>query len=126
MLVKVYTPELKPAVLYLMSTHDMPKLGFELPKLGLVVMTDEGGSVPVCAGFLRAVEGGSYIMDSLVSNKKLKTEQRHQGMELLWPALLSLAGSHSVLGFSTDGGTQARAIAHGFTALPHTVYSLTR
>lgn len=101
----------------------------QLPKLGFVVYL-EGRDVDrceaVCAGFLREVEGGTYLFDSLISNPKLNSKQRAEGMAMLWKAVLDAAGGCSVLGFTINEQTMQRAEDAGFKRLPHVVYSLTR
>lgn len=128
MRVERYVPHLRPCMEHLTSTHNIPDLGIGLPKLGIVVFKDntDDMSVPVCAGFLREVEGGAYMFDSLISNKKLNSEQRHQGMTQLWAALLELAGNSYVFAMTVDEGTKQRGETLGFVALPHTTYEYKR
>lgn len=93
--------------------HELPNL----PALGFIVSS--GGPL-VCAGFLRKVEKGPYIVDSLISNPKMDSELRNEAMSLLWPALIEAAGDKGILGFTIDYGTKQRAVANGFAELPYT------
>ncbi len=128
MVVNVYGPQFSAAIEFMLKTHGINKMDFRLPKLGFIVMHEISGDVlvPVCAGFLREVEAGPYLFDSLVSNADLNSEQRAAGMSLLWDAVLAKAGDRSVLGFTVDDSTLQRATGLGFVPLPHTVLSLTR
>lgn len=98
----------------------------QLPKLGFVVYAEReayDSYDAVCAGFLREVEGGSYMFDSLISNPDLNSEQRNEGMNLLWKAVIEAAGKSLIIGFSVDEGTIQRAVDAGFTRLPHVTLS---
>ena len=123
--------EHRAAVMHLLKAHSMWSRDSmdQLPKLGFVVYMERGDvdkCEAVCAGFLREIEGGSYLFDSLISNPKLNSEQRHRGMSMLWSTILEAAKGCSVLGFTDNAGTMQRAEDAGFTRLPHVVLSLTR
>lgn len=123
--------EHRAAVAHLMKKRGVWHVGAmdDLPKVGFVVYEERGAvdrCVAVCAGFLREVEGGSLLFDSLISAPELNSEQRAKGMELLWAAILEVAGRRPVLGFTTDEGTMQRAESAGFIRLPHVVFSLKR
>lgn len=125
MIVQDYKPEHDFAVQYMLMARKL-KLDMPLPKLGVVVFDERGDVlVPVCAGFLRSVEGGSYMFDSLISNPGLSSAERHNGMDLLWKSLLAKT-EQPIIGLSVDGGTISRAIAHGFQQQPHAVLTLSR
>lgn len=109
---------------HLLASRDLLNQLPYLPKLGLIVFTGSDKLVPVCAGFLREVERGPYLFDGLISNPKLKTEQRAAGMALLWPAITALAGPNGLIGFTTDNQTYNRAVEAGFTVTAHTVLTL--
>lgn len=90
----------------------------QLPKLGFVVM--DGPSA--CAfGFMRKVEGRSYLFDSLISDPRLDSEQRHLAMQLLWNTIVKTANGKPLIGYSTDEGTISRAHSMGFVTVPHTI-----
>jgi hypothetical protein len=125
MQVEKYSKSHEHAMIYLMSTRQLA-LDAALPKLGYVVYDERGDVlIPVCAGFLREVEGGAYLFDSLVSNKNLSAEQRGEGMSLLWSAILG-STTMPILGFTKDEQTYNRALEAGFVHLPHAVLSLSR
>ena len=112
------------AMTYMMATRQL-RLDAALPKLGFIVYDEHGDvQVPVCAGFLREVEGGALLFDSLVSNKNLSAEQRAEGMKLLWQEIVKI--EKPILGFTKDEQTLGRALEHGFILLPHAVLSLSR
>ena len=90
-----------------------------LPRLGFIVYQNAGE--PVCAGWLREVEGNAYLFDSLISNKDLSSEERHRGMELLWRTIIKQAKGRYLMGTSVDKGTIQRAVAAGFDRMPHTM-----
>lgn len=108
---------------FMMSGRQIPIVGTQLPKLGFIVLE---GEVPVCAGFLREVEGGLYFFDSLISNKNLNSETRATGMDLLWSQIIAETPSSSVIGFTTDAGTLQRAKSLGFKEASFSVLSLNR
>ena len=107
------------AVLCLLKCRGLISEQPRLPRLGFIVYQNAGE--PVCAGWLREVEGGAYLFDSLISNKELNSEQRHQGMELLWRTVLKQAKGKYIIATSNDSGTIKRGLALGFKAMPHTL-----
>lgn len=111
-----FTEAHRPELHRLLGQHDMPLMA--VPKLGFAVMQD---SRAAAMGFLRAVEGGSYMFDSLISDNKLNSEQRHQAMQLLWAKIINEANGAPIVGFSINNGTVNRALAAGFRAVAYTV-----
>lgn len=94
----------------------------KLPKLGYVVYENYAAYEAydaICAGFLREVEGGSYIFDSLISHPNLNSEQRHLGMNMLWDNILKTSPRTVVWGTSVEPDVIKRALAAGFEARPH-------
>lgn len=89
-----------------------------LPKRGFVV-TD--GPEAAAFGFLRKVEGGYMLFDSLISNPKLNSEQRNMAMELLWTTVIAASKGKTLLGFTKDNGTLQRALKAGFAPEAYTV-----
>lgn len=131
MFVERYRAHDRTAVAHLLKKRGMwtYSAAEQLPKLGFVVYAERetyDSYDAVCAGFLREVEGGSYLFDSLISNPDLNSEQRNQGMQLLWKAIMDEAGKAGIIGFTTDTGTMQRAIEAGFQQLPHTTLSYKR
>lgn len=113
----MYSPEkYKSELQRLLAAHDMAPV--EVPRLGFVVTHDDRAAA---MGFMREVEGGSYMFDSLISDPELKTEQRHKAMLLLWAKVINQAAGAPIIGFSTNDGTINRALASGFKAVAYTV-----
>lgn len=96
----------------------------KLPKLGFVVYENYAAYEAydaICAGFLREVEGNSFIFDSLISHPNLNSEQRHLGMTMLWEAILTANPKTVVWGTSVEPDVIRRALAAGFIEKPHTL-----
>lgn len=97
--------------------HDVPKLGY---------IVKEGKS-PVCAGFLRMIEGKYCQIDTLVSNPHHSAPLRHKCMNLLVETLINKAKSLKLKGIMSttiDNSVIMRAVQVGFTVLPHVVIAL--
>jgi hypothetical protein len=109
---ETHAPELQ----RLLAQHGMPAVA--VPKIGFAVIQ---GRRAAAMGFLREVEGGSYMFDGLISDPKLNSEQRHQAMSLLWDKIINEANGAPILGFSLNNGTVNRALASGFEAIAYTV-----
>lgn len=108
------------AVLCLLKCRGLISEQPRLPRLGFIVYQNAGE--PVCAGWLREVEGGAYLFDSLISNKDLSSAERHEGMDLLWKTILKQAKGKYLMATSIDKGTIKRGTDLGFKAMPHTLF----
>lgn len=94
------------------------------PKIGFIATRDRN---PVAAGFLRKVEGGVCLIDSLISNPFESSIDRHNAIDAIVDALIDAAkinNSDKILAYSLDTGTLERASRHGFVKLPHSVIAL--
>lgn len=118
MFLEKYTYHFKQGLMALLDSRGLASEFANLPALGFVVCQED---TIVCAGFLRDVERGPYILDSLISNQKIGPGLRNEAMNLLWPALIAAAGDRDILGFTIDCGTRQRAEANGFAQLPYTL-----
>lgn len=99
-------------------------LADELPDIGLMV-TDEDGKI--AAGFLRRVEGGFFLMDSLIANPESSGKRRYQAIDLLVQGLLAKArelGLKKVLAFTRERAILKRSVKHGFRILDHVVIGI--
>lgn len=90
---------------------------WDLPKMGFIVPG-------VAAGFVRQVEGGYGILDSLVSNPLASKETRHRALDSLFTQLIA-SGPSKMIGTTVDKGTFSRAVDHGFKPHPHTFLTRT-
>ncbi len=95
-----------------------------LPELGLIAYKT---GCPIAAGFLRRVEGGYAILDSLVTNPMVLPALRDKTLDLLVKDLISLAKENGIKGLiatTVDCHVIERALKHGFIKLPHVSISL--
>ncbi len=93
----------------------------ELPEVGYVAM-DKGR--PIVAGFIRRVEGGWGMLDSLVTDPLAPAEIRDKAIDILVCRLFKEAKYLKIkqfLAFSRDDNTLVRSLKHGFKKLPDTV-----
>lgn len=84
-------------------------------------------AIPVAAGFLRRVEGGYGQLDTFATNPYLGSKLRHEGINLIWNALLDEAKSLELVGllaFSRDSGILSRAQSQGFQTVSDTLLVL--
>lgn len=105
---------------------DIRKVYFEddLPRTGVICRIDDQ---PVCAGFLRYVEGSWAILDHLITNPQSKPYVRNIAIDGVVKELISIAKNHSIkkiLAFSVDAGILQRSKNHGFEKIDHTVIVL--
>lgn len=80
----------------------------------------------VAAGGLRYVEGGFYIMDSIVSNPLVSSGTRNRAMDRLFLTLSMWAQDCPIIGFSKEQGVIDRAKRHGFIPAVHTILTFNR
>jgi len=95
-----------------------------LPELGLVLV-DTG--CPVAAGFIRRVEGGYGILDSLITNPDILPGIRDKSLDYLVKELIKLSrreGIRHLSATSVDEHTLIRSAKHGFKVQPHTLITL--
>lgn len=101
------------------------KLADELPVNGFIAKTEKKDAV--CAGFLRMVEGGYAMLDSLITNPTQPPEVRDEAIDAVVKRLISAAEDWNItriLANTTDAHTLERSKRHGFTALPNTMIVL--
>lgn len=99
-----------------------------LPMVGFIAyhVTDRA-STPVCAGFLREVEGGYGQLDTLVTNANLPGAIRHLGVSKVVDALIAQARKwelHGLICLTNDAGILKRAESLGFHVLNQTPIAL--
>lgn len=95
-----------------------------IPEIGYIVANS---NYIVAAGFLRKLEGGYAMIDTLVSNGALPGDTRHLGLSLLIDELIKSAVTLNLTGIislTTDNGVISRAKSLGFRADNQTVVSL--
>ena len=66
-----------------------------LPEIGYMAFE---GAIPVCAGYLRRVEGGYAQIDGLVSNADVDSDIRHEHMTKLVDKLIEDAVNLGIIG----------------------------
>ncbi len=96
----------------------------DLPRTGVICRVDDE---PICAGFLRYVEGNLAIMDNLITNPHAKSYVRNIAIDGVVNELINIAKKHAikkVIAFSVDDGILKRSKLHGFEKLEHTVIVL--
>lgn len=90
---------------------------YEMPEIGFVAIYRK---TPVGIMFIRRIEGGSALLDGLVTNPDSSSELRHMSIELLTNRCLREAKSlniSNIMAFTSDAGPLKRSAAHGFTHL---------
>lgn len=95
-----------------------------LPQYGYLA---SDSATPIAVGFLRMVEGGYAQLDTLVSNKDLSSDMRHEGITEVVDALMRKAKElklKGILAFSNDLGVLARATVLGFKIIPQTIIAM--
>lgn len=98
----------------------------DLPEVGFIAISAEGAEIG--AGFLRKIEGGYAMIDSLVTNPSASPEDRHAAMDKIMQKLIDTARKRNIrylLGSTVDENTRLRAERLGFTTCPHALMSLT-
>lgn len=96
----------------------------DLPNLGYMYSHEGQG---IAAGFLRLVEGGYAIMDSLITNPSKDSVIRHIAIDAVVSKLIEDAKSlkiSKILAFSVDEGTLIRSQKHGFVKQAHSLITL--
>lgn len=78
----------------------------------------------IAAAFLRMVEGGFGMIDSIIADPDSKRNVRSEAIDLITLALLAKAKNlnlKGILGLTLHAGTLERAIKLGFVQQPHSV-----
>lgn len=86
----------------------------EMPKIGYIAIE---GEKLIATAFLRKVEGGHGMLDGVSSNPTATSAQRHQGIDLVFQAVVNKAkemGLPHLIGMSRDAGTIERSHKYGF------------
>lgn len=94
----------------------------DLPANGFITFDD--ADRPVCAGFLRLMEGNYATLDSLITNPDAAAVIRNEAVDatvecLMWYA--KLVELKKIIATSEDNNTLVRSIRHGFVKLPHSL-----
>lgn len=100
------------------------KLASEPPEIGFIAFDDK---TPVCAAFIRRVEGGIGLLENLVTNPKADSLVRHVAIDLIVERIIEEAKAIKLTGllaYSEDNGTLKRSIGHGFRVMPHVLITL--
>lgn len=125
---KAYEPHMFESLQCLLRSQDY--IGFDiitpdaLPACGFMAVDD---TTPVAVGFLRLVEGGYAQIDTLVSNKELSSQTRHDGISAVVDHLIKYAivlKLKGILAFTADDGILKRANVLGFKVVAETIISL--
>lgn len=91
-----------------------PAEASDMPEFGYIAYEDD---TPVCAAFLRRCEGSYAILDGLVTNPDILGSLRNFAIDTITEMLVFLGrelGLKSIICFSVDESTIARAKRHGF------------
>lgn len=95
-----------------------------LPEVGFYAYNS---AIPIAMGFLRKVEGGYGMIDTLVTNGDLPSETRHLGIQLVVDTIIEAAKTlklKGIISLSSDTGVINRAISIGFHVVPQTAIAL--
>lgn len=96
----------------------------EYPAIGFIAYE---GTYPIAAGFLRLVEGGTAILDSLVTNPAQSSELRSKSIDLVVENLIKKGkelGLSGIIAYTIEPNVLRRSTKHGFQELPHKVISV--
>lgn len=88
-----------------------------MPETGFIVFD----VTPVAMGFLRKVEGGAGMIDTLVTDPKASSELRHNAINLIVDELMKSAKHmklYGVFAFTQEKCVISRARALGFNIAP--------
>lgn len=99
-------------------------LGQGMPQTGYVALV---AGQPGAAGFLRMVEGGFAMIDTLVSNADLGSEARHMAITAVVDALINHAktsGIKGIVAHTKDKGILKRAKTLGFKKLSEQIITI--
>lgn len=110
--------------LHLSNNMDNFDICDSLPEIGYIATE---GAIVVAAGFLRKVEGGYAQIDTLVSNKDMPADMRHEALAKVVETLVTTAKSLKIKGiisYTQDKSVVMRAVATGFNVTPNVVIAL--
>lgn len=99
-------------------------LTLDMPKVGFVCLYE---NLPICAGFLRKVEGNYMILDSLITDPDAHPAIRNQAIDAVVQELINKAkdmGVKKLMANTVDAHTLERSKKHGFKPLEHVVIVL--
>lgn len=94
-----------------------------MPEIGYTAYKD---GTPIAVAFLRRCEGQVAILDSLCTNPKAKSEDRHEAIDLLVNKIIEQCDYmkiKSLFAFTVDEGILERSKKHGFIKQAHIVIS---
>lgn len=89
-----------------------------LPDYGVCVFLHK--IIPVSFVFLRTIEGGSFMMDSMVTNPSQSPQIRNEANDMMVKVAMEYAKKQkapSIIAVSKDLNTIIRARSHGFALL---------
>lgn len=126
MIVRAYSPiqDLDQIKSWLADWNMSSELIEQLPEIGFVARDQEGS---IAAGFLRRVEGGLVLLDSLIANPKASGKRRSYALDRVVEALLEKAREFKwmkVLAFTKERAILKRSVKHGFQVLNHVVIGI--
>lgn len=102
---------------FLFETNGLPQIGYVASE----------GAIIVAAGFLRRLEGGYAQIDTLVTNRDLPSDMRHEGLTKLVDKLIFHAKHMQLKGLicmTKDEGILSRAQSLGFKVIDQKVIGL--
>lgn len=102
---------------YILQPTDLPKVGF---------IAYDSATI-MAFGFLRMLEGGYVMIDTMVSNGDLSSDIRHLALSKLVDRLILKSkelGLKAIISHTSDVGVINRAEAIGFKVINQTVISL--
>lgn len=90
----------------------------DAPHFGLLCMFN---NIPVCAGFIRRVEGGFCMIDGVITDPDQPKSLRNDALNVLTEELIGWAKHLKIKGIiinSSDKNTIERSLRFGFKKLP--------
>lgn len=126
MLLVSFNPKLHSAILleWTVDRGINSTLVEDLPEYGVMAFEHD---LPIAAGFLRKVEGGYAMLDSLITNPNAPPDIRNVILDRVTTKLIDTARRNklkALIANSLDKNTLMRSAKHGFTSLPHTLIVL--
>jgi allophanate hydrolase subunit 1 len=114
--IKKFNKRHLPLIKQWMNLHKVPlHTADDLPELGYIVFEHEQ---PVCAAFLRKVEGNFALIDSAISNPEISPPIRREAMDFMCDHLIRVAKHMKLkmlLVLTLDKNTIYRIKARGFS-----------
>lgn len=109
---------------WLMKRGMNTTLADDLPRIGSIALD---GNQPVCAGFLREMEGKYCMFDALISDPEAKPEKRNEALDLLTTRLVQRARNKKfkkIIATVLDKNTLMRSARFGFLETKETLIVL--